>query len=200
MKDKQQSYFVNIGSSSLLVIFLILCLVTFAILSLSSAKSDYTFSERLAKHKRAYYEASARAEDIVGEIDSILYETSREVGSAASSSHVDGELDLYDNYIFAVSSALNGAFLTGAGSEDALTGEGGVSSGDGGVSVICEQSEDEFLISFQVPADERQELQVVLRVTDFRTSDRYYEVKTWKIVNVEDWEMEDEPLNLIPVL
>lgn len=205
MKDKQQSYFVNIGSSSLLVIFLILCLVTFAILSLSSAKSDYTFSERLAEHKRAYYEASARAEDIVGEIDSILYETSREVGSAASSSHVDGELDLYDNYIFAVSSALNGAFLTGADSEDALTGEGGVSSGDalagdGGVSVICEQSEDEFLISFQVPADERQELQVVLRVTDFRTSDRYYEVKTWKIVNVEDWEMEDEPLNLIPVL
>ena len=205
MKDKQQSYFVNIGSSSLLVIFLILCLVTFAIISLSSAKSDYTFSERLAEHKRAYYEASARAEDIVGEIDSILYETSHEVGSAASSSHVDGELDLYDNYIFAVSSALNGAFLTGADSEDALTGEGGVSSGDalagdGGVSVICEQSEDEFLISFQVPAVERQELQVVLRVTDFRTSDRYYEVKTWKIVNVEDWEMEDEPLNLIPVL
>ena len=232
MKDKQQSYFVNIGSSSLLVIFLILCLVTFAILSLSSAKSDYTFSERLAEHKRAYYEASARAEDIVGEIDSILYETSHEVGSAASSSHVDGELDLYDNYIFAVSSALNGAFLTGAdtfssgdastdadsaSSSDVSTGADSASSGDastgadtfssgdaltgdGGVSVICEQSEDEFLISFQVPADERQELQVVLRVTDFRASDRYYEVKTWKIVNVEDWVMEDEPLNLIPVL
>ncbi len=208
MKDKQQSYFVNIGSSSLLVIFLILCLVTFAILSLSSAKSDYTFSERLAEHKRAYYEASSRAEDIVAEIDSILYETAHEVGSAASSSHEDGELDLYDNYIFAVSSALNGAFLTGAdsvSSGDASTGGGNFSSGgalagDGGVSVICEQSEDEFLISFQVPADERQELQVVLRVTDFRASDRYYEVKTWKIVNVEDWVMEDEPLNLIPVL
>lgn len=220
MKDKQQSYFVNIGSSSLLVIFLILCLVTFAILSLSSAKSDYTFSERLAEHKRAYYEASSRAEDIVAEIDSILYETAHEVGSAASSSHEDGELDLYDNYIFAVSSALNGAFLTGgdtfssgdastgadsASPSDASTGADSASSGDalagdGGVSVICEQSEDEFLISFQVPADERQELQVVLRVTDFRASDRYYEVKTWKIVNVEDWVMEDEPLNLIPVL
>lgn len=208
MKDKQQSYFVNIGSSSLLVIFLILCLVTFAILSLSSAKSDYTFSERLAEHKRAYYEASARAEDIVAEIDSILYETAHEVGSAASSSHEDGEFDLYDNYIFAVSSALNGAFLTGAdtfSSGDASTGADSASpgdalAGDGGVSVICEQSEDEFLISFQVPADERQELQVVLRVTDFRASDRYYEVKTWKIVNVEDWVMEDEPLNLIPVL
>ena len=41
---------------------------------------------------------------------------------------------------------------------------------------------------------------MVLRVTDFRASDRYYEVKTWKIVNVEDWVMGDEPLNLIPVL
>lgn len=75
MKDKQQPFFVNIGSSSLLVIFLVLCLATFAILSLSSAKSDHTFSERLAAHKQAYYEASERAETIVGEIDRILYET-----------------------------------------------------------------------------------------------------------------------------
>ncbi len=62
-KEKQQSYFVNIGSSSLLVIFLILCLVTFAILSLSSAKSDHSFSQRLAQHRRVYYEASAKAEE-----------------------------------------------------------------------------------------------------------------------------------------
>lgn len=40
VKDKQQPFFVNIGSSSLLVIFLVLCLATFAILSLSSAKSE----------------------------------------------------------------------------------------------------------------------------------------------------------------
>lgn len=50
-KDKPQSSFVNIGSSSLLIIFLILSLVTFAVLSLSGAKSDYTFSEKLASHK-----------------------------------------------------------------------------------------------------------------------------------------------------
>ena len=60
MKDKQQSYFVNIGSSSLLVIFLVLCLATFAILTLSSARSDHSFSERLAEHKKTYYEASAK--------------------------------------------------------------------------------------------------------------------------------------------
>ena len=71
-KDKQPSSFVNIGSSSLLIIFLILSLVTFAILSLSGAKSDYSFSQRLANHKTAYYEASNQAERILGQIDEAL--------------------------------------------------------------------------------------------------------------------------------
>ena len=38
--EKAPAPFFNIGASSLLVIFLILCLVTFAILTLTSAKSD----------------------------------------------------------------------------------------------------------------------------------------------------------------
>ena len=74
-KDKEQSSFVNIGSSSLLIVFLVLCLATFAILSLSSAKSDYTLSERLAEHKSQYYEASAKAEAVLDEIDRALEET-----------------------------------------------------------------------------------------------------------------------------
>lgn len=73
-RDKQSSSFINIGSSSLLIIFLILCLATFAILSLSSAKSDYTASQRLAQHKTEYYEASAKAETILAKIDKALSE------------------------------------------------------------------------------------------------------------------------------
>lgn len=71
-KDKNQSSFTAIGSSSLLVVFLVLCLATFAILSLSSAKSDYSFSERLAEHKSNYYEASSHAEAILSGIDGLL--------------------------------------------------------------------------------------------------------------------------------
>lgn len=99
-KEKQQSYFVNIGSSSLLVIFLILCLVTFAILSLSSAKSDHSFSQRLAKHRQVYYEASAKAEETVGEIDLIL------AGASGSS-------DGFDHYLSSVSAALNESQING---------------------------------------------------------------------------------------
>lgn len=72
MNEKRQEPFVNIGSSSLLVVFLTLCLVTFAVLSLSSARSDYTFSEKLSQRRTAYYEASNRAEDILDAVDAAL--------------------------------------------------------------------------------------------------------------------------------
>ena len=76
-KNKSQSFFTAIGSSSLLVVFLVLCLTTFAILSLSSAKSDYSFTKRLAEHKSAYYKASSQAEHTASDIDSLLENTYR---------------------------------------------------------------------------------------------------------------------------
>lgn len=72
--EKQQPSFINIGSASLMVIFLVLTLVTFAVLSLSGARSDQKLSERLAAHKTQYYAADLRAEEITGSIDNILAE------------------------------------------------------------------------------------------------------------------------------
>ncbi len=92
-KEKQDSTVVNIGSSSLLVIFLVLCLATFAILSLSSAQSDHSFAERLAAHKTGYYEASTKAEVITGEIDRILEETAASASGTAYFSTVAMSLD-----------------------------------------------------------------------------------------------------------
>ena len=173
-KEKQSSYFANIGSSSLLVIFLILCLVTFAVLSLSSAKSDYTFSQRLAQHKQTYYEASSNAEDMVDKIDDILFETAANVDLFGSSVS-----DSFDNYLSAVRTALDGSQI-------------------GDTPVGCEQSGDELLVSFQVPAGDSQALLVTLRVNDCRKQATYYDIKTWKIVNTGKWENE-QPLNLISI-
>lgn len=76
---KHQTSFVNIGLSSLMIVFLVLCLTTFAILSLSSSKSDYSFSEKFAKHRSAYYDASSRAESVNAQIDEqmdVIWQTS----------------------------------------------------------------------------------------------------------------------------
>ena len=74
-RSKPQGSFVNVGSSLLLVTFLVLCLVTFATLSLSSAVSDKSFSERMAKRKTLYYQAVSQAEEILADIDAKLSES-----------------------------------------------------------------------------------------------------------------------------
>lgn len=70
--DKAPAPFFNIGASSLLVIFLILCLVTFAILTLTSARSDEQFARRLADRKSDYYAACNTAENYLDAIDAII--------------------------------------------------------------------------------------------------------------------------------
>ena len=53
MKKKNFSI-TNIGTVSLLMIFIILCMVTFAALSLSSAAADHRFSQKMADHSKEY--------------------------------------------------------------------------------------------------------------------------------------------------
>ena len=52
----------NIGASSILVIFIIVCLVTFSVLSLVSATADYRLCQKVAERNTSYYEATSRAQ------------------------------------------------------------------------------------------------------------------------------------------
>lgn len=183
-KDKQQSSFVNIGSSSLLVIFLVLCLVTFAILSVSSAKSDYSFSERLAAHKKEYYDASARAERITGEIDDILVGLVQENGA----SNTSGTPDDTDT---------SAGFSTSAYVDLVKNTFDGIQIN--GTTLSCSIVDEEIYISYQVPAGEKQVLDVLLLVTDYTKEDTYYQIAAWQIIPSENWEG-DESLNLMPVM
>lgn len=62
----------NIGSVSLLMIFIVLSLATFATLSLSSAANDYRYSQKIAAHNTAYYEACSKASLQLKDIDNVL--------------------------------------------------------------------------------------------------------------------------------
>lgn len=172
-KDKEQSSFVNIGSSSLLIVFLVLCLATFAILSLSSAKSDYTLSERLAAHKSQYYEASSKAEVILDEIDRTLEEL------ALSDSSKSSEDSLSSSYLKAVKETLNDTQIEGS-------------------SVSCDLQEENLIISYGVKAGEKQELNVELMVTDYADCDSYYKIQKWQINSTGTWEG-NNTLNLMPI-
>ena len=57
-----------VGGSSLLVIFAVLCLTVFALLSLSTVQADGRLSEATAASVAAYYEADCRAEEILARL------------------------------------------------------------------------------------------------------------------------------------
>ena len=59
---------------SFIVIFVILCLMTFAILSLSSAKSNAQSVENSINHTKQYYLLSSQGEKTLETIDNYLYQ------------------------------------------------------------------------------------------------------------------------------
>ena len=71
MNKKRKKF--SIGTSSVLVILIVLCLVSFSTLSIISANADYKLSEKLYNRTLAYYEACNRAEETLDQIDTMLH-------------------------------------------------------------------------------------------------------------------------------
>lgn len=70
MKNKR--YGVNVGSSSILIIFVVVCLVCFAALSIVSANSDFKMTRKMADREIAYYTACNDAYQALYDIDMTL--------------------------------------------------------------------------------------------------------------------------------
>ena len=64
---------INIGTSLLLITFIILCMIIFSVLSLSSALKDVQYSQKNAARTAAYYKANNQAEQQLASIDAILH-------------------------------------------------------------------------------------------------------------------------------
>lgn len=63
---------VQIGTSSLVLIFTVLCLVVFSTLSIASAKMDQKLAEKNQQYVKDYYIGDGKAEEILKEINSKL--------------------------------------------------------------------------------------------------------------------------------
>lgn len=77
--SKKKQFGMNIGSASILLVFVILCLVSFAVLSIVSANADNKLSARVLERTTAYYAACNQAEQSLAGMDKTLrrvYESS----------------------------------------------------------------------------------------------------------------------------
>ena len=69
---KKKQFGMNIGSASILLVFVILCLVSFAVLSIVSANADSKLSTRVLERTTAYYTACNQAADSLAGLDKTL--------------------------------------------------------------------------------------------------------------------------------
>lgn len=65
---------INIGISSLILIFLILCMAVFGLLSMSDAKSALVMAERKALYAQNYYIADTHAQEFISDYRNGVYD------------------------------------------------------------------------------------------------------------------------------
>ena len=204
--EKAPAPFFNIGASSLLVIFLILCLVTFAILTLTSAKSDADFAEKLAHHKTNYYAACNTAESTLDEIDAVL-------ADAWQLSDTDTSKNSTNNDSSQPDSTSNDSSQSDSTSSDSSQSDS-TSSGTAAVFTEIETqltalnsreqlqlsmdfTQSEPTVSYAVAIDDKQNLCVTLTLAAAPAKgEAYYRISQWQVQSSGEWNG-DQTLNLM---
>ena len=67
---KKGKHGINIGTASILLVFSVLCLISFATLTLVNAKADYTLSKNLSDRQLVYYRACHKGNAFVAAVNS----------------------------------------------------------------------------------------------------------------------------------
>jgi hypothetical protein len=80
MKTKRE-FSINIGLPSIMLIFVVLCLVSFGVLSLVSANADRKLSQKVLDRQKDYYEASNEAQEMLASVDDALHTAYNSAGS-----------------------------------------------------------------------------------------------------------------------
>lgn len=194
--EKAPAPFFNIGASSLLVIFLILCLVTFAILTLTSAKSDADFAEKLAYHKTNYYAACNTAESTLDKIDAILadaWQLSDTDTGKNSINNDSSQPDLSSNDSSQPDSTSSNTAAVFTEIETQLTALDSREQ----LQLSMDFTQSEPTISYAVAINDKQNLCVTLTLTAAPArGEAYYRISQWQIQSSGEWKG-DQTLNLM---
>ena len=158
----------NIGSVTLMMIFIVLCMVSFAALSLSTAASDSRAAEKSAKHVKEYYAASNEAEETLASIANTLE------AAYQSSDNENAYLEKVRS-AYTTKEATNSA--DGASSEESSTSVNGT-------ALTLADSDDGLVISYNVDLNKKQVLAVSVLV-QYKGS--LYKITSWQVVNTTEW-------------
>lgn len=173
--NRERGSFISTGVSSILMVFVILCLITFAALSLSSADVDHGFSEKTAERTTNYYTAEGRACDILQEIDEILRK-------AWENSRTEED---YERTLTEEAEKLEGIEVTQTENTKAKSIKG---TNTEGTSTEGKSTDTGLRISFYQEIDETQRLAVELAVVYPENGQNFFKVEKWQSVQAEEWD------------
>mgnify|MGYP001112570966 CR=1 FL=1 len=204
--EKAPAPFFNIGASSLLVIFLILCLVTFAILTLTSAKSDADFAEKLAHHKTNYYAACNTAESTLDEIDAVLADAWQRSDTDTGKNSINNDSSQPDSTSSDSSqsdSTSSDSSQSGSTSSDTAavfteieTQLAALNSREQ-LQLSMDFTQSEPTVSYTVAIDDKQILCVTLTLAAAPAKgEAYYRISQWQVQSSGEWKG-DQTLNLM---
>lgn len=74
-QNTRQSSGINIGSASVIMVFSVLCLTVFAVLTFVTANNEYKLSTKSADQVKAYYAADESATETMSQIENIVKTT-----------------------------------------------------------------------------------------------------------------------------
>ena len=86
--------FISIGTASIVLIFVLLCLLTFAVLSLVSARANLRLSQKSADRTTDYYAAENAANDILLTLEDIIDSCLKDGGDRSLLSRVLDEAEM----------------------------------------------------------------------------------------------------------
>lgn len=130
----KKKFSIGTGVPSILMIFVVLALTTFAVLSFTSARADYKLTEKNCKYIMDYYNADKEAQTIIASLDAIIVEKN----------------SAYANYD--------------------LTGKVAALGKDINIET---DSDGGLLLKYKVPVNEKQNLNVWLKINEAGSENRY---------------------------
>jgi hypothetical protein len=192
MKIKRDFQF-GVGGSSILMIFVILCLTTFGILSFVTANADYKISNKNAETVQNYYKAYAFSQAKLQQIDSALLDARKDAEQAVNENSCE---KLKNKSIYLSKAALDTIYTSGITAEQKYDAfyrvfAQALVSRNAGVTFEEAQTGDGLNCSFTSEADQNRQILVNLTLNPYHSTEPY-RITGEKLINVSEPQPEEE--------
>ncbi len=186
---------ISIGASSILMIFVILCLTTFSVLSFVTANADYKLTEKSFQTVSSYYQADAQAQETLAAIDSVLVNLAETAGGLADSPSRLADWEETPALQEQLRAILNQTDMTLEQQEQALycllvRNHPFDETIQTDYANQAEDAEEFGRLAFVLPAGNQRQLEVALELkkNPWQNRSGRYRVSVYQVVSTVDWE------------